>query len=125
MKNRILSFILLIILIIGVTGCGNSFKSNIINKSFSREITGYNDTYVSTEIFVFKDDGTGIVKNEYSNSSKNRETKIEYEIDEKNNTVTIFYENGKSTTFSYSKEKDCITITKSSSDNSNYQYCNK
>ena len=125
MKKKILSLLLIGIAIISLTGCGGSFKSEIINKSFSREITGYNDVYVSTETFIFKEDGKGIVKNEYSNSSRNNETNITYEMDEKNNTITIHYENGKNTIFSYSKDKDCITITNSSSDNNNYQYCNK
>ena len=121
MKKKLLSILLIGILAIGLTGCGGSFKSEIINKSFSREITGYNDVYVSTETFIFKEDGKGIVKNEY----RNNETNITYEMDEKNNTITIHYENGKNTTFSYLKDKDCITITNSSSDNNNYQYCNK
>ena len=125
MKKKILSLLLIGIAIISLTGCGGSFKSEIINKSFSREVTGYNDVYVSTETFIFKEDGKGIVKNEYSNSSRNNETNITYEMDEKNNTITIHYENGKNTTFSYLKDKDCITITNSSSDNNNYQYCNK
>ena len=125
MKKKILSLLLIGIAIISLTGCGGSFKSEIINKSFSREITGYNDVYVSTETFIFKEDGKGIVKNEYSNSSRNSETNITYEMDEKNSTITIHYENGKNTIFSYSKDKDCITITNSSSDNNNYQYCNK
>ena len=125
MKKKLLSILLIGILAIGLTGCGSSFKSEIINKSFSREITGYNDVYVSTETFIFKEDGKGIVKNEYSNSSRNNETNITYEMDEKNSTITIHYENGKNTIFSYSKDKDCITITNSSSDNNNYQYCNK
>ncbi len=125
MKRKLLSILLIGILAIGLTGCGGSFKSEIINKSFSREVTGYNDVYVSTETFIFKEDGKGIVKNEYSNSSRNSETNITYEMDEKNSTITIHYENGKNTIFSYSKDKDCIIITNSSSDNNNYQYCNK
>lgn len=125
MKRNLFLGLLLVAIVSTITGCGSSFKSEIINKSFSREITGYNDVYVSTETFIFKEDGKGIVKNEYSNSSRNNETNITYEMDEKNNTITIHYENGKNTTFSYLKDKDCITITNSSSDNNNYQYCNK
>ena len=125
MKRNLFLGLLLVAIVFTITGCGSSFKSEIINKSFSREITGYNDVYVSTETFIFKEDGKGIVKNEYSNSSRNNETNITYEMDEKNSTITIHYENGKNTIFSYSKDKDCITITNSSSDNNNYQYCNK
>ena len=125
MKKKILSILLVGVLIISLTGCGSSFKSKIENKSFSRKITGYNDVYVSTETFIFKEEGKGIVKNEYSNSSRNSETNITYEMNEKNDTIIVHYENGKNTTFSYSKEKDCITITNSSGDNNNYQYCNK
>ena len=125
MKRNLFLGLLLVVIVFTITGCGSSFKSEIINKSFSREVTGYNDVYVSTETFIFKEDGKGIVKNEYSNSSRNNETNITYEMDEKNNTITIHYENGKNTTFSYLKDKDCIIITNSSSDNNNYQYCNK
>ena len=125
MKKKIILVLLVIVGLFTITGCGNSIKSEIINKSFTREITGYNDVYVSTETFIFKDDGKGMVKNEYSNSSRNSETDITYEIDEKNNSIIVQYENGKNTTFSYSKDKDCITITNSSGDNDNYQYCNK
>ena len=125
MQKKIILSLLVIVALFTITGCGGSFKSEIINKSFSRKITGYNDVYVSTETFIFKEDGKGIVKNEYSNSSRNSETNITYEMDEKNSTITIHYENGKNTTFSYLKDKDCITISNSSSDNNNYHYCNK
>ena len=106
-----------------LTGCGSSFESKIINKSFSREITGYNDVYLAPETFIFKGNGKGVVKNEDSKSSQNTETNITYDLDEKNNTISVHYENGKNTIFSYSEDLDCITIT--NKPDGNYQYFNK
>lgn len=117
MKKKLLSILLIGILIIGITGCGKSFESKILNKEFSHDITGYNDNLVSTEIFIFKGNGKGIVKNIYPESSKNRETEITYVLDEDNKEVTVHYENGKNSTFKYDEENDCMVGSN--------QYCNK
>lgn len=124
MKKKISLFMLCGVILLGLCGCGKSFKNEIEGNTFGYDITSNDSKYgdiITSHTLIFDKDGKGTSKidieftgsfKEYaekhiSYDTRHTSTDFIYTINEENNTVTFSLDND-NYNLKYDKDTKCL-----------------